>query len=77
MHDVKPNHQHQRQEHAKDHQHHDANVAAPYWKRAHRDWRFWFALMLMLGAMVAYVITEDEALRSSGPPQQSVPAMGG
>src|ERR1035441_5019093 len=23
----------------------------PYWKRAHHDWRFWVALVLMLAAM--------------------------
>ena len=35
------------------HEHH------PYWKRAHRDWRFWVALALMLAAMLIYVMTDD------------------
>ena len=35
------------------HEHH------PYWKRAHHDWRFWVALVLMLAAMLIYVMTDD------------------
>jgi hypothetical protein len=31
----------------------------PYWKRAHHDWRFWVALLLMLGAMLIYLMTDD------------------
>lgn len=31
----------------------------PYWKRAHHDWRFWVALVLMLGAMLIYLMTDD------------------
>jgi hypothetical protein len=31
----------------------------PYWKRAHHDWRFWVALVLMLGSMLIYVMTDD------------------
>ena len=33
----------------------------PYWKRAHRDWRFWIALLLMIAAMIIYVVSEDFA----------------
>ena len=33
----------------------------PYWKRAHKDWRFWIALLLMIGAMIIYVVSEDFA----------------
>jgi hypothetical protein len=33
----------------------------PYWKRAHRDWRFWIALLLMIAAMAVYVVSEDFA----------------
>ncbi len=29
----------------------------PYWMRAHRDWRFWAVLFLMLAAMGTYVTT--------------------
>ena len=33
----------------------------PYWKRAHQDWRFWIALLLMIVAMIIYVVSEDFA----------------
>jgi hypothetical protein len=33
----------------------------PYWKRAHQDWRFWIALLLMIAAMIIYVVSEDFA----------------
>jgi hypothetical protein len=40
----------------------------------HRDWRFWVAVLLMLGAMAAYVATMDEAIRPGGKAGQPVPA---
>ena len=52
MGNVPHNHQHERQEHEKKLQHREIDTSVPYWKRAHRDWRFWVALLLMLGAMV-------------------------
>lgn len=33
----------------------------PYWKRAHHDWKFWVALILMLAAMMIYVMSDDLA----------------
>jgi hypothetical protein len=33
----------------------------PYWTRAHRDWRFWIALILMLAAMGIYIISDNLA----------------
>jgi hypothetical protein len=33
----------------------------PYWKRAHRDWRFWVGLILMLVAITIYILSEDLA----------------
>lgn len=33
----------------------------PYWTRAHYDWRFWVALLLMFGAMGIYVMSDDLA----------------
>jgi hypothetical protein len=43
------------------HSEHDHNSGQdrqpPYWKRVHRDWKFWVALSLMLVAMVVYVMT--------------------
>jgi hypothetical protein len=31
----------------------------PYWRRAHRDWRFWAGMVLMLAAIAMYVLSED------------------
>ncbi len=38
----------------------------PYWKRAHRDWRVWVALVFMLGAMAIYVLSDDLAFLPHG-----------
>ncbi len=49
----------------------------PYWKRAHYDWRFWTAVILMLAAMVFYVMTDNFGLlyrSSTGAPVSTVPA---
>jgi hypothetical protein len=35
--------------------HHDV----PYWQRAHRDWRFWVGLTLMLVAITIYALGND------------------
>jgi len=35
----------------------------PYWRRAHRDWRIWFGVVLMLVAMMIYLMTDDLAWR--------------
>jgi hypothetical protein len=40
-----------------------------YWRSAHRDWRLWVAVGLMLVAMFTYIATGDLAWRSSGPAQ--------
>jgi hypothetical protein len=39
-------------------------IHGPYWLRAHRDWRFWAVVWLMLLAMATYVFTNDLAWRS-------------
>lgn len=33
----------------------------PYWRRAHRDWRFWIGLTLMLAAISIYIMSDDLA----------------
>jgi hypothetical protein len=38
----------------------------PYWKRAHHDWRFWIAMVLMVAAISTYVLTQDLRLRPAG-----------
>ena len=41
-------------------------IHGPYWLRAHRDWRFWAVVCLMLLAMATYVFTNDLAWRPGG-----------
>ncbi len=33
----------------------------PYWKRAHRDWRFWTGFVLTLAAIAIYFMSDDLA----------------
>ena len=40
--------------------HHDRG---PYWRRAHRDWRIWVGVLVMLAAMMIYVLSENLAWR--------------
>jgi len=41
----------------------------PYWKHAHRDWRIWAAVVIMVGGMIIYVMTDDFSMRfRSRPP---------
>ena len=47
---------HSHQEPEIDSAHHDHR---PYWKRAHRDWRFWVGVILMLAAMSMFVMNRD------------------
>jgi uncharacterized membrane protein len=47
---------------------HESN--RPYWKRAHRDWRFWAGVVLMLAAIAMYVMSENESLRFGKHSQQ-------
>jgi hypothetical protein len=46
-----------------------------YFKHAHKDWRVWVALALMLTAMAVYVLSEDEAVRPGNPDAQKMPAI--
>jgi hypothetical protein len=55
----------------KDHPH--APPAGPYWKRAHRDWKIWVMVAVMLGAMWIYLRTNDLSVQPSGKTQQPVP----
>jgi hypothetical protein len=41
----------------------------PYWTRAHRDWRVWVGVVLMLAAMMIYLMTGDLAWRPRIQPQ--------
>ena len=46
-----------------DHPHRDQNthVLRPYWTRAHRDWRVWIGVILMLIAIGYYVMSDELA----------------
>jgi len=46
-----------------------------FWKRAHRDWRVWIAVVLMLAAIFAYVMTNDLSLRPGKRASQPTPAV--
>jgi len=56
------NNQHNHHEHGGPHANlpHDQK---PYWKRAHHDWRFWVAAILIFTAMIIYVMTDNLAWR--------------
>jgi hypothetical protein len=36
----------------------------PYWRRIHKDWRLWVAVVIMLAAILIYVLSMDDALLS-------------
>jgi hypothetical protein len=44
------------------------------WRGAHKDWRLWAVVGLMLLAMLTYVMTMDEAVQPGGKVQDAVPA---
>ena len=52
----------------------NAHPRRHFLQHAHRDWRVWFATVLMLGAMVIYVMTENLSLRPGEPASQPMPA---
>ena len=45
----------------------------PYWRRAHRDWRMWIIVILMLAAMAVYLATGDLRWPIHAQPQPLVP----
>jgi hypothetical protein len=63
------------------HRDHHANPpegqTRPAWRRAHKDWRLWVVVGLMLLAMLTYVMTMDEAVQPGGKVQEAVPAAPG
>jgi hypothetical protein len=44
------------------------NHPGPYWTRAHRDWRVWVGVVVMLAAMIIYVMSMDLAFRPHAQP---------
>lgn len=59
--------QHEGQQDRETSQHH-----GPYWKRAHHDWKFWIAIILMLVAIGTYVGTIDLSFGSRSSKQQPI-----
>jgi hypothetical protein len=58
--------------HAMGESHHNhGNADTPYWRRAHRDWRFWVGLVAVLVAIGIYVGTNDLSMVPSGPQKQT------
>jgi hypothetical protein len=49
------------------------NTRRPYWTRAHRDWRVWVGVVVMLAAMIIYLMSEDLAFRARPQPQPPLP----
>ncbi len=43
------------------------------WKHAHRDWRVWCAVVLMLALMLVYVMTDNLSLRPGKRAMQPTP----
>ena len=66
MNELKRTH-HRDEEPNRDNVHHGPR---PYWKRAHRDWRFWVAVVLMFAAMIIYVMSDDLAGWTHSQPQR-------
>ena len=50
---------------ARDSVHHEPDA---YWKRAHRDWRFWVGFIFMLAAITIYVMSDNLAWLPHGQP---------
>jgi len=45
-----------------------------FWKRAHRDWRVWITVVLMIAMILVYVMTDDLSLRPGKRQTQPTPA---
>jgi hypothetical protein len=70
-----PQHDHQMNREQKNET--DRKEHRPYWKHAHRDWRFWAALVLMIAAMSIYIMSENFATLFWNRPQTSTSSSGG
>lgn len=46
----------------------------PYWRRAHRDWRFWVGVLFTTVALIVYVMTVDLSMTPRMRPGPSPPA---
>ena len=46
----------------------------PYWRRMHRDWRFWVGAVLMAVAIGVYLMTLDLSFVPGNHTHQTMPA---
>lgn len=46
----------------------------PYWKKAHRDWRFWVAVFFVFLALAIYIGSADLSLIPRAQPSLTHPA---
>lgn len=60
--------------HHHDHNHHGHEHRTRSSKALHKDWRAWLVVGLMLAAMLAYVLSDDERLQPGEPLGEEVPA---
>jgi hypothetical protein len=63
------NHQGYGSDHSSIHESH-----RPYWKRAHRDWRVWVGVVLMIIAMTIFVMSDYFAWLPRGQSRQPLPS---
>jgi hypothetical protein len=52
-----------------------AHPRRPFWRHAHRDWRVWIVVLLMLVLVFVYVLTDNLSLRPGKRPTQPTPAI--
>ena len=78
MNDIEQNHHVHGEQNNESAQHtHAQHTHRFYWRRAHRDWRVWVAVLLMIACMIVYVMSEDLSLRPGGKLQPRMPAIVG
>ena len=46
-----------------------------FWKHAHQDWRVWIAVLLMLGLVLVYVLTNNLSLTPGKQATEPTPAI--
>jgi len=62
----------QHNQHGHGHQH--KHESAPAKRGLHKDWRLWTAVVLMLAAIAAYILSGDEEFVPGQPDQPEGPA---
>ncbi len=66
-------HEHNHDHHGHDHHGHDHHQHRKP-PGLHKDWRAWLVVGLMLAAMLAYVLSDDERLQPGQPMGEEMPA---